>query len=86
MCTCTKNALIVRFCTFGLQNPKSAMSAFPTPTVKPILTHTQLNFKGNWLTGARLVTWRAVTVKITDGWLTIIADNNDMQELREQLY
>jgi len=27
-----------------------------------------------------------VTVKITNGCLTIIADNNDMQEMREQLY
>jgi len=33
-----------------------------------------------------LETWRGVTVKITDGCLAIIADNNDMQELREQLY
>lgn len=32
------------------------------------------------------MTWRGVTVKITDGCLAIIADNNDMQELREQLY
>lgn len=25
-------------------------------------------------------------VKITEGYLTIIADNNEIQELREQLY
>ncbi|MFU0888667.1 hypothetical protein ACM26S_21915 [Kluyvera sichuanensis] len=25
-------------------------------------------------------------VKITEGYLTIIADNNEMQELHEQLY
>ncbi|GAB5073538.1 hypothetical protein SedNR2807_37240 [Citrobacter sedlakii] len=27
-----------------------------------------------------------MTVKITEGCMTIIADNNEMQELREQLY
>jgi toxic protein SymE len=27
-----------------------------------------------------------VTVKILEGCLTIIADNNEVQELREQLY
>jgi len=27
-----------------------------------------------------------VTVKVSEGCLTIIADNNEVQELREQLY
>ncbi|EBF3226549.1 hypothetical protein CXC20_003699 [Salmonella enterica subsp. enterica serovar Ealing] len=31
-------------------------------------------------------TGRSVTVKISEGCLTIIADNNEVQELREQLY
>lgn len=38
------------------------------------------------LTEAGFETGRGVTVKITEGCLTIIADNNEMQELREQLY
>ncbi|ECX3374596.1 type I toxin-antitoxin system SymE family toxin [Salmonella enterica subsp. enterica serovar Senftenberg] len=31
-------------------------------------------------------TGRSVTVKVSEGCLTIIADNNEVQELREQLY
>jgi toxic protein SymE len=27
-----------------------------------------------------------VTVKITDGCIVLMADNNEMQELREQIY
>ncbi|WP_407056926.1 SymE family type I addiction module toxin [Citrobacter werkmanii] len=45
-----------------------------------------LHLKGDWLKEAGFETGRGVTVKITEGCLTIIADNNDMQELREQLY
>ncbi|VDZ83129.1 Uncharacterised protein [Kluyvera intermedia] len=43
---------------------------------------------GFWLDykEAGLDTGRGVTVKISEGGLTIIADNNEMQELREQLY
>lgn len=45
-----------------------------------------LHLKGDWLKEAGFETGRGVTVKITEGCLTIIADNNEMQELREQLY
>ncbi|EAO2688192.1 type I toxin-antitoxin system SymE family toxin [Salmonella enterica] len=45
-----------------------------------------LHLKGNWLAEAGFETGRGVTVKISDGCLTIIADNNEVQELREQLY
>ncbi len=48
--------------------------------------HPSLHLKGDWLTEAGFETGRGVTVKITDGCLTIIADNNEMLELREQLY
>ncbi|HCT5824034.1 TPA: type I toxin-antitoxin system SymE family toxin [Citrobacter sedlakii] len=45
-----------------------------------------LHLKGDWLKEAGFETGRGVTVKVSDGCLTIIADNNEMQELREQLY
>ncbi|WES69445.1 SymE family type I addiction module toxin [Superficieibacter sp. HKU1] len=45
-----------------------------------------LHLKGNWLEEAGFETGRGVTVRITEGCLTIIADNDEMQELREQLY
>ncbi|HCJ6323426.1 type I toxin-antitoxin system SymE family toxin [Citrobacter sedlakii] len=45
-----------------------------------------LHLKGDWLKEAGFETGRGVTVKITEGCLTIIADNNEVQELREQLY
>jgi toxic protein SymE len=48
--------------------------------------HPSLHLKGDWLAEAGFETGRGVTVKITEGCLTIIADNNEVQELREQLY
>lgn len=45
-----------------------------------------LHLKGDWLEEAGFETGRGVTVKISDGCLTIIADNNEVQELRKQLY
>ncbi|ELX7028111.1 SymE family type I addiction module toxin [Salmonella enterica] len=45
-----------------------------------------LHLKGNWLAEAGFETGRGVTVKISQGCLTILADNNEVQELREQLY
>ncbi|WP_097497965.1 SymE family type I addiction module toxin [Escherichia coli] len=45
-----------------------------------------LHLKGNWLAEAGFDTGRGVTVKISEGCLTIIADSDEMQELREQLY
>ncbi|EBI9233729.1 SymE family type I addiction module toxin [Salmonella enterica] len=45
-----------------------------------------LHFKGDWLKEAEFDTGRGVTVRITVGCLAIIADNNEVQELREELY
>ncbi|EJW2021836.1 type I toxin-antitoxin system SymE family toxin [Salmonella enterica] len=45
-----------------------------------------LHLKGDWLKEAGFDTGRGVTVKITEGCLTIIADNDEVQELREELY
>ncbi len=45
-----------------------------------------LHLKGNWLKEAGFYTGRGVTVKISEGCLTIIADSDEMQELREELY
>ena len=45
-----------------------------------------LNLKGDCLAEAGFETGRGVTVKISQEGLTIIADNNEVQELREQLY
>ncbi|MGK9176091.1 type I toxin-antitoxin system SymE family toxin [Yokenella regensburgei] len=45
-----------------------------------------MHFKGDWLAEAGFDTGRGVTVRITEGCLTIIADNNEVQELREELY
>ncbi|EGE4656875.1 type I toxin-antitoxin system SymE family toxin [Salmonella bongori serovar 40:z35:-] len=45
-----------------------------------------LHLKGNWLTEAGFETGRGVTVKISQGCIVLMADNNEMQELSEQLY
>ncbi|MGK9176025.1 type I toxin-antitoxin system SymE family toxin [Yokenella regensburgei] len=45
-----------------------------------------IHLKGDWLKEAGFDTGRGVTVRITEGCLTIIADNNEVQELREELY
>ncbi|EED0306620.1 TPA: type I toxin-antitoxin system SymE family toxin [Escherichia coli] len=45
-----------------------------------------LHLKGNWLKEAGFYTGRGVTVKISEGCLTIIADSDEVQELREELY
>ncbi|AVD46937.1 SymE family type I addiction module toxin [Salmonella enterica] len=44
------------------------------------------HLKGDWQEEAGFETGRSVTVKVSEGCLTIIADNNEVQELREQLY
>ncbi|QNQ22631.1 type I toxin-antitoxin system SymE family toxin [Kosakonia sp. SMBL-WEM22] len=49
-------------------------------------SHPSLTLKGDWLKEAGFDTGRGVTVKVSEGCLTIIADNNEVQELREQLY
>ncbi|MDU4999675.1 MAG: SymE family type I addiction module toxin [Enterobacteriaceae bacterium] len=49
-------------------------------------SHPSLTLKGDWLKEAGFEIGRGVTVKILEGCLTIIADNNEVQELREQLY
>ncbi|MEB0900986.1 SymE family type I addiction module toxin [Citrobacter portucalensis] len=45
-----------------------------------------LHLKGNWLEEAGFETGRGVTVKISDGCIVLMADCNEVQELREQLY
>ncbi|EPO3204359.1 SymE family type I addiction module toxin [Shigella flexneri] len=45
-----------------------------------------LHLKGDWLKEAGFDTGRGVTVKISEGGLTIIADSDEVQELREELY
>ncbi|WP_425503350.1 SymE family type I addiction module toxin [Phytobacter palmae] len=48
--------------------------------------HPSLHLKGDWLKAAGFETGRGVTVKISQGCLTIIADSDEAQELREELY
>ncbi len=48
--------------------------------------HPSLHLKGDWLTEEGFDTRRGITVKISKGCLTIIADNNKVQELHEQFY
>ncbi|MES0263554.1 SymE family type I addiction module toxin [Citrobacter portucalensis] len=45
-----------------------------------------LHLKGDWLEEAGFETGRGVTVKISDGCIVLMAESNEMQELREQLY
>ncbi|MES0323467.1 SymE family type I addiction module toxin [Citrobacter sedlakii] len=45
-----------------------------------------LHLKGDWLKEAGFETGRGVTVKILQGCIVLMAQNNEMQELREQLY
>ncbi|EJH7538698.1 SymE family type I addiction module toxin [Salmonella enterica] len=45
-----------------------------------------MHLKGEWLAEAGFDTGRAVTVRISQGCIVLIADGNEAQELREQLY
>lgn len=45
-----------------------------------------LHLKGDWLAEAGFETGRSVTVRITEGCIVLMADCNEVQELREQLY
>ncbi|HCC5837549.1 TPA: type I toxin-antitoxin system SymE family toxin [Citrobacter farmeri] len=45
-----------------------------------------LHLKGDWLRETEFDTGVNVTVKISEGCLTIIADNNEAQELWKELY
>ncbi|ASG17905.1 type I toxin-antitoxin system SymE family toxin [Salmonella enterica subsp. enterica] len=45
-----------------------------------------LHLKGDWLEEAGFDTGRGVTVKISDGCIVLMAESNEVQELREQLY
>ncbi|RJT46689.1 SymE family type I addiction module toxin [Rahnella woolbedingensis] len=45
-----------------------------------------LHLKGDWLKAAGFTTGTGVTVKITEGCIVLMADNNEVQELREQVY
>ncbi|AUT94262.1 type I toxin-antitoxin system SymE family toxin [Citrobacter europaeus] len=48
--------------------------------------HPSLHLKGDWLKEAGFETGRGVAVKISDGCIVLMADINEVQELREQLY
>ncbi|MCW8353623.1 SymE family type I addiction module toxin [Citrobacter portucalensis] len=48
--------------------------------------HPSLHLKGDWLKEAGFDTGRGVTVKISQGCIVLMADNNEVRELREQLY
>ncbi|XJD00729.1 SymE family type I addiction module toxin [Enterobacter sichuanensis] len=45
-----------------------------------------LHLKGNWLAEAGFETGRGVTVKISQGCIVLMADNDEVQALCEQLY
>ncbi|EFU5021018.1 type I addiction module toxin, SymE family [Salmonella enterica] len=45
-----------------------------------------LHLKGGWPKETGFDTVRDVTVKISQGCIVLMADNNEVQELREQLY
>lgn len=47
--------------------------------------HPSLHLMGNWLAEAGFDTGRGVTVKISDGCIVLMAESNEVQELREQL-
>ena len=61
------------------QNSKTGMTTYYS-------RHPSLHLKGDWLAEAGFDTGRGVTVKISEGCLTIIADSDEVQELREELY
>ncbi|WP_371316141.1 SymE family type I addiction module toxin [Enterobacter sp. ENT03] len=44
-----------------------------------------LHLKGNWLAESGFDTGRGVTVKISQGCIVLMAENNEMQELRKHL-
>ncbi|EFH7844104.1 type I addiction module toxin, SymE family [Escherichia coli] len=48
--------------------------------------HPSLHLKGDWLAEAGFDTGTGVTVKISEGCLILIADCNEVQELRKELY
>jgi len=62
----------------------------PNPDPPPVAAASpfspSLHLKGDWLAEAGFTTGAGVTVKITDGCIVLMADNNEMQELREQIY
>ncbi|WP_230353969.1 SymE family type I addiction module toxin [Lelliottia sp. WAP21] len=45
-----------------------------------------IHLKGDWLNEAGFDTGRGVTVRISEGCIVLIADCNEVRELREQLY
>ena len=48
--------------------------------------HSSFYLKGDGLKEAGFVTGRSVTVKISQGRIVLMAEGNEVQELREQLY
>jgi toxic protein SymE len=65
----------------------------PVPAMSPnniTATHyshtSSLYLKGDWLKEVGFNTGTGVTVKISDDWLVVMADNNEVRGLREQFY
>ncbi|QOV71237.1 type I toxin-antitoxin system SymE family toxin [Citrobacter sp. BDA59-3] len=46
-------------------------------------SHPSLHLKGNWLAEAGFETVRGVTVRISEGCIVLMAEGNEVQELRE---
>ncbi|MCC4041457.1 type I toxin-antitoxin system SymE family toxin [Escherichia coli] len=61
------------------QNSKTGMTTYYS-------RHPSLHLKGDWLAEAGFDTGRGVTVKISEGCLILIAECNEVQELRKELY
>ncbi|CAX56954.1 SymE family type I addiction module toxin [Erwinia pyrifoliae] len=61
------------------QNSKTGMTTYYS-------RHPSLHLKGDWLKEAGFDTGTGVTVKISEGCLILIAEGNEVQELRKELY
>nr|WP_254310873.1 SymE family type I addiction module toxin [Rahnella aceris] len=72
-------AVIVSYTTARHADPKTFRTRYYSQ-------HPSLTLKGDWLKEAGFETGTGVTVKISEGVLTIIADSNEVQELKAELY
>ncbi|EFB2839715.1 MULTISPECIES: SymE family type I addiction module toxin [Escherichia] len=61
------------------QNSKTGMTTYYS-------RHPSLHLKGDWLAEAGFDTGTGVTVKISEGCLILIAERDEVQELRKELY
>lgn len=65
-------------------NPSNSVMKTRVPTCYS--QYASQHLKGEWLREAGFDIGRGVMVRITEGYLTIIADNNEVQALREEFY